>query len=115
VAAKKATGKATKKAGGVSPTSLLTASEHGKALADPYGDGAGMGNGGNGSGNGGGAGAGAGAGSCSDWTTGYNAGLLNGNQIKNTIQIPVDISGNAIAVLGFASASSTGGAMAHSC
>jgi hypothetical protein len=62
-----------------------------------------------------GGGATASAGSCGDWTTGYNAGILTGNQIGDTIQIPVDISGNAISVLGLASASSAGGAFAQSC
>jgi hypothetical protein len=69
---------------------------------------------GNGDANGGG-GAMANAGSCGDWTTGYNAGLLNGNQVSNTLQVPVNISGNAIGILGFANASSQGGAMANAC
>ncbi len=67
----------------------------------------------NGMGNGGGARAN--AGSCGDWTTGYNAGLLNGNQLSNTVQLPINISGNAIGVLGFANASSQGGAVANAC
>jgi hypothetical protein len=47
-----------------------------------------------------------------DWTSGYNAGLLNGNQFDTTLQVPVNVSGNAIALLGFAGASSQGGAWA---
>jgi hypothetical protein len=70
---------------------------------------------GNGNGDANGGGATANAGSCGDWTTGYNAGLLNGNQAKTTLQIPVNISGNAIGILGFANASSQGGAMANAC
>ena len=51
----------------------------------------------------------------SGMTTGYNAGAVSGNQLSSVIQIPVDISGNAIALGGFASGSSTGGASATSC
>src|SRR4051812_6505487 len=47
-----------------------------------------------------------------DWTTGYNAGLLNGNQFDITLQVPVNVCGNSIAVLGFADASCGGGAAA---
>src|SRR4051812_33816819 len=47
-----------------------------------------------------------------DWTTGYNAGLLNGNQFDTTLQVPVNVCGNSIAVLGFADASCGGGAAA---
>ena len=47
-----------------------------------------------------------------DWTTGYNAGLLNGNQFDTTLQAPIGVCGNAIAVLGFSSASCGGGAVA---
>src|SRR5262249_57732349 len=43
-----------------------------------------------------------------DWTTGYNAGVLNGNQASTTIQVPIDLCGNAIAVAGFSSASCSG-------
>ncbi len=90
-------------------------------------DGTGAGNGSNnggghhhggwGNGNGGANGGGsmANAGSCGDWTTGYNAGLLNGNQLNTTLQVPVNISGNAIGILGFANASSQGGAVANAC
>ena len=81
------------------------------------GNGNGNGNGGNG-GNGGwhhGGGSQANAGSCGDWTTGYNAGLLNGNQLSTTLQVPVNVSGNAIGILGFANASSQGGAVANAC
>ncbi|GAA2368348.1 chaplin family protein [Dactylosporangium salmoneum] len=69
--------------------------------------------GGNGSSNGGGATAVKGG--CGDWTTGFNAGLLNGNQFDTTVQVPVNISGNAISLLGFSNASSSGGALAYSC
>src|SRR5690349_9489156 len=48
-----------------------------------------------------------------DWTTGNNAGVLNGNQSSTTIQMPVNVCGNAIAVAGFASANCTGGAYAN--
>src|SRR3954452_10946345 len=47
-----------------------------------------------------------------DWTTGYNAGLLNGNQFDTTLQVPVNVCGNSIAVLGFADANCGGGATA---
>ena len=48
-----------------------------------------------------------------DWTTGFNAGLLNGNQTSTTVQVPVNVCGNAIAVAGFANASCSGGAYAN--
>jgi intracellular sulfur oxidation DsrE/DsrF family protein len=55
-------------------------------------------------------------GSCGgDMVTGYNAGLLNGNQLKSVVQVPVDISGNSIALLGFAQSRSVGGAAAVNC
>ncbi|MGI5246355.1 chaplin family protein [Dactylosporangium sp. CA-139066] len=54
-------------------------------------------------------------GGCGDWTTGYNAGLLNGNQFDTTVQVPINISGNAVSLLGFSNASSSGGALAYSC
>ncbi|MEV0567341.1 chaplin family protein [Dactylosporangium sp. NPDC050588] len=87
---------------------------------DDRGHGRGHGHGhGNGHGNGGGWSNGGGAtavkNSCSDWTTGYNAGLLNGNQFDTTLQVPVNISGNAISLFGFSQASSQGGAVAYSC
>jgi hypothetical protein len=41
-----------------------------------------------------------------------NLGLLNGNQLNLVAQVPVEISGNAVGVLGFAQASSVGGAWA---
>jgi hypothetical protein len=69
-------------------------------------------NGGWGNGNGG---ANAGGGACGDWTTGYNSGLLTGNQTGVNVQVPVNISGNAISVLGQSFAQSAGGAVAHSC
>jgi hypothetical protein len=77
---------------------------------DNYGGGSGSGNGGNG-GNGGSFG-----GSCGpDQVTGFNSGILSGNQLSSVVQLPIDISGNAISVLGFASASSVGGASAVNC
>src|SRR5262249_62348847 len=48
-----------------------------------------------------------------DSTTGFNAGVLNGNQSSTTIQVPVNVCGNAIAVAGFASANCSGGAFAN--
>src|SRR3954467_9979057 len=47
-----------------------------------------------------------------DWHSGPNAGIGTGNQLGNVLQIPIDISGNAVAVGGFANAQSTGGAAA---
>jgi hypothetical protein len=47
-----------------------------------------------------------------DWT-GFNSGFANGNQFSNTVQVPINVCGNAIAVLGFASANCTGGAYAY--
>ncbi|WP_432982708.1 chaplin family protein [Dactylosporangium sp. CA-233914] len=72
---------------------------------DGRGNGNGMGNGG----------ATAVKGGCSDWTTGFNAGLLNGNQLDTTLQLPINISGNAVSILGFSQAQSSGGAVALSC
>jgi hypothetical protein len=75
------------------------------------GGGSGSGNGGNGNGGNWG-----GGGSCGpDQVTGFNSGILSGNQVSNVVQLPIDISGNAISVLGFASASSVGGAAAVNC
>ncbi|GIJ47197.1 hypothetical protein Val02_40830 [Virgisporangium aliadipatigenens] len=55
-------------------------------------------------------------GSCGgDMTTGFNGGLLNGNQLKSVAQVPVNISGNSVALLGFASSRSVGGATAVNC
>ncbi|GGM50661.1 chaplin family protein [Dactylosporangium sucinum] len=54
-------------------------------------------------------------GGCSDWTTGYNAGLLNGNQFDTTLQVPINISGNSLSILGLSQAQSAGGAVAYSC
>ncbi len=45
-------------------------------------------------------------------STGPNAGIGTGNQVSNTVQAPVSVCGNAIAIGGFASASCTGGAWA---
>jgi hypothetical protein len=75
------------------------------------GGGSGSGSGGNGNG-----GSWGGGGSCGpDQITGFNGGILSGNQVSNVVQLPIDISGNAISVLGFASASSVGGAAAVNC
>ncbi|MEV6925402.1 chaplin family protein [Dactylosporangium sp. NPDC051485] len=79
---------------------------HGRRHHRHHGDGNGWSNGG---------GATAVKGGCGDWTTGFNAGLLNGNQLNTTVQVPVNISGNAISLLGFSNASSSGGALAYSC
>src|SRR5690348_9070511 len=48
-----------------------------------------------------------------DWTTGFNAGVLNGNQSSTTIQVPENVCGNAVAVMGFANANCSGGAYAN--
>ena len=40
-----------------------------------------------------------------DRVTGYNAGILNGNQLDTTLQAPVNVAGNALSILGFSSAS----------
>src|SRR5690242_6678642 len=47
-----------------------------------------------------------------DATTGQNAGIANGNQLWTTVQAPVNVAGNAVGVLGFANAASSGGAVA---
>lgn len=44
-----------------------------------------------------------------------NVGALNGNQVVAPIQVPIDISGNAVSVIGQSTASSTGGASAVMC
>lgn len=41
-----------------------------------------------------------------------NAGIGNGNTVSTTIQAPVNVCGNSTAVLGFSSASCSGGAVA---
>jgi hypothetical protein len=46
------------------------------------------------------------------WNSGPNIGLFNGNQSSTTIQTPVNICGNSIAIIGFASANCNGGAFA---
>ncbi len=48
----------------------------------------------------------------SDMTSAGNNGLLNGTQVQAPIQVPVDISGNSIAVLGVSGAMSDGGSAA---
>ncbi|WP_238009692.1 chaplin family protein [Dactylosporangium sp. AC04546] len=117
-----------------------TANDHGygaNANNAGYGDGGAMNNGGGyGDNNGGGwgdddngrggdrggrhhgggmGGANAVKGGCSDWTTGYNVGLLNGNQFDTTLQVPINISGNSLGILGLSQAQSAGGAVAYSC
>ena len=47
-----------------------------------------------------------------DATTGFNSGILNGNQLSTVVQAPVNVCGNSVAVLGFSSASCSGGATA---
>src|SRR2546421_12646892 len=50
-----------------------------------------------------------------DTTTGYNAGVGSGNQLLTTVQVPVNVSGNAVALLGGAHAEGSGeGAAANS-
>jgi hypothetical protein len=49
----------------------------------------------------------------SDLTSIGNAGILNGNQAYLPIQVPVEVSGNALGLLGNGAASSKGGASAH--
>ena len=41
-----------------------------------------------------------------------NIPILSGNNVQIPVQIPVDICGNALAILGFANASCVGGAAA---
>ncbi|MEV8516144.1 chaplin family protein [Dactylosporangium sp. NPDC051484] len=41
--------------------------------------------------------------------------MLNGNQLGTTLQLPINISGNAVSLLGLSNASSSGGAQASSC
>ena len=47
-----------------------------------------------------------------DMTSAGNNGLLNGTQAQVPIQVPVDISGNSVSVLGVSGAGSTGGSAA---
>nr|BFE56782.1 hypothetical protein GCM10020063_013080 [Dactylosporangium thailandense] len=47
------------------------------------------------------------------WNSGPNVGFGNGNQSSTTIQTPVNICGNSIAIIGFASANCDGGAVAY--
>ncbi|GAA3287538.1 DUF320 domain-containing protein [Dactylosporangium vinaceum] len=47
-----------------------------------------------------------------NWS-GPNAGFFNGNQSSTTIQTPVNICGNSLAIIGFASANCDGGAVAY--
>ncbi|WP_432825273.1 chaplin family protein [Dactylosporangium sp. CA-092794] len=48
-----------------------------------------------------------------DWDSGPNVGFFNGNQSSTTIQTPVNICGNSLAIIGFASANCNGGAFAY--
>jgi hypothetical protein len=48
-----------------------------------------------------------------DWNTGYNAGLLNGNQTSVSVRVPVNVSNNALAIGGFASAHGNGDSSAN--
>ncbi|HIV59100.1 MAG TPA: chaplin, partial [Candidatus Stackebrandtia faecavium] len=48
----------------------------------------------------------------SDMTSAGNNGLLNGTQVQAPIQVPIDVSGNSIAVLGVSGAMSDGGSAA---
>ncbi len=45
-------------------------------------------------------------------TGNYNVSALSGNNVQIPVQMPVDICGNALAILGFANASCVGGAAA---
>ncbi|MFI5910480.1 chaplin family protein [Dactylosporangium sp. NPDC051541] len=47
-----------------------------------------------------------------NWS-GPNVGFFNGNQSSTTIQMPTNICGNSIAIIGFASANCDGGAYAY--
>ena len=47
-----------------------------------------------------------------DMVSAGNQGVLNGTQVQLPVQVPVDFSGNGIAVLGVAGAGSTGGSSA---
>ncbi|WP_238012805.1 chaplin family protein [Dactylosporangium sp. AC04546] len=49
-----------------------------------------------------------------DWHSGPNVGFFNGNQTSTTVQVPVNICGNSLAILGIASANCNGGANAYS-
>src|ERR1700722_4239694 len=46
----------------------------------------------------------------STWTTSGNNSILGGNQVNAPISVPVNVCGNALAVLGFAGAGCEGGA-----
>ncbi|MGH8876992.1 MAG: chaplin family protein [Stackebrandtia sp.] len=48
-----------------------------------------------------------------DMVSAGNNGILNGNQVQAPIQVPIDVSGNAVGVLGVAGAGSTGGSAAN--
>lgn len=53
------------------------------------------------------------SGALGDMLSTGNNGVLNGNQVQAPIQVPVDVSGNAVGVAGVAGAGSTGGSSAH--
>jgi ChpA-C len=44
--------------------------------------------------------------------SGFNAGILTGNQVNAVVQVPIDVCGNAISVIGSSSASCKGGSTA---
>jgi hypothetical protein len=48
-----------------------------------------------------------------DWDSGPNVGFGNGNQTSFTYQAPVNVCGNSLAIIGFASANCNGGAVAY--
>ncbi|MCP9952770.1 chaplin family protein [Actinomadura madurae] len=52
-------------------------------------------------------------GSFNDNSTGPNIGALNGTQVIAPISIPIDVCGNAVAVIGGAQAGCKGGASVH--
>jgi hypothetical protein len=47
-----------------------------------------------------------------DQISGFNSGILSGNQVSNVVQVPINVCGIAIGVLGDASANCVGGAYA---
>jgi hypothetical protein len=48
-----------------------------------------------------------------DWNSSHNAGFLNGSQTSLSVHVPIDVSGNALAIGGFASANSNGDSAAN--
>lgn len=59
------------------------------------------------------AGAGAAQADTGDWVSAGNSGILNGNQIAIPIQIPINIVGNGIGILGIGTGSGVGWAIAN--